>query len=106
MEKERARRALNEEYEQNPLGTVVKVLAGHGVLPGSHDAEASSDEGSIPADALRSMTQALQDVSDEDFTRCCQYLLDHKIPEEILTKSQLGFFCQHLLGGIPENRRY
>jgi hypothetical protein len=80
VEKERARRALNEEYERNPLGTVAKLLAGHGVLPGSRDAEASSDEGSIPADALRSMTQALQDVSDEDFARCCQHLLDNLPP--------------------------
>ena len=81
VEKERARRALNEEYERNPLGTVAKILSGHGVLPGSRDA--SSDEGAIPADAMRSMTQALQGVSDEDFARCCQHLLDNLPPARL-----------------------
>ena len=75
VDAERKRRELNEEYERNPMGTVVKVLAEHGMLPGFGDAKDSPDEGRVPSDVLQEMTRMLRDTDDEDFTRCCRYLV-------------------------------
>ncbi|MEO2006146.1 MAG: hypothetical protein ABGY41_18850 [Candidatus Poribacteria bacterium] len=92
VEKERARRQLNEDYERNPLGTVVKILANRGALPGSRDAEPPAREGSIPGEVLDATLDALRNASDEDFPRCCQYLLDNLPPamlREVLSAYRL-----------------
>jgi hypothetical protein len=83
VERERASRAVDEEYERNPVLTTMKILAGHRVFAESLAPEDSADKGPLADDDLGRLLRTLQEVSDEEFSGCCQYLLDNLPPSMV-----------------------